>query len=381
MMSIFKFFRNSSYLAFWICVALLQCSLAYAQPQNLRAKDVGKLQGWRDNALLGWGIVTGLASTGDSASSKPTRQALSNVFSQFNLAIPPDQLQSRNVAVVMVSALLPPFAREGDRVDVLVSSAGDARSLVGGNLLLTSLNGPNGRIYALAQGPLSVGGYRYDGNGNVVQKNHPTVGTIPGGALVEATVPQPTVVAGKAMFVLSDADYTTAKRLAEAFNRQVGEPVAQAIDATGIEILIPTRHQNRPVDFFALIESTTIEPDRRARIVINERTGTVVSGGDVKIDPIVISHGDLRINISSRTSAEQPTGGVFIGSGFRPQVITNSQIGVEEPTGPGVLVSKGPTVIDLIQSLNRLKTSSRDVISILRAVKAAGALHAELIIQ
>lgn len=361
---------------------LLLAATLCAHGETLRVKDLGKLQGWRENALVGYGIATGLAGTGDSQTNRSTRQALSNVFSQFNLTIPPDQVQARNVAVVMVSAALPTFAREGDRLDVTVTSAGDAKSLVGGSLLLTSLKGANGRVYALAQGPLSVGGYRYDANGNVVQKNHPTVGSIPDGATVEVGVQaQMLDVNDNVTFVLAEADYTTAQRVAAAINRQVGDGLAQARDASGIEVKVPPAQREQLVNFLARIENVTVEPDRRAKVVINERTGTVVTGGDVKISQVAISHGDLKINIVNQNAASQPANLIAGGPGVRTAVVTNTRIDVDEQNGPGFLASGSASVADLVQSLNKLKTNTRDVISILRAIKAAGALHAELVVQ
>lgn len=350
-------------------------------PTTLRVKDLGKLQGWRENVLVGTGIVTGLAGTGDSPGSRATRQALSNVLSQFNLGVAPEQVSSRNVAVVMVSASLPVFAREGDTLDVTVASSGDARSLVGGNLLLTSLRAANGRVYALAQGSLSVGGHRYDANGNAVQKNHPTAASIPNGATVEVGMrPAQMEPPSQLTFLLAEPDYTTAHRVAAAINRQVGNGIARARDASGIDIEVPEGQRQETVAFLARLESVTVEPDRRARVVINERTGTVVSGGDVRISRVAISHGDLKINIASVDSVSQPALVSRTGPGVATAVVTNTQIGVEEPTGVGYLAGAG-TVADLVQSLARLKTSTRDIISILRAVKAAGALHGELIVQ
>lgn len=362
-------------------VVLLAAAIC-AHADTTRVKDLGKLQGWRENALVGYGIATGLAGTGDSQTNRTTRQALSNVFSQFNLTIPPEQIQARNVAVVMVSATLPTFAREGDRLDVTVTSAGDAKSLVGGSLLLTSLKAANGRVYALAQGPLSVGGYRYDANGNVVQKNHPTVGAIPDGATVEVGVHAQMLGARDSVtFVLAEADYTTAQRVAAAINRQLGEGLAQALDASGIEVKVPPAQREQLVNYLARIENVTVAPDRRAKVVINERTGTVVAGGDVKISPVAISHGDLKINIVNQNTASQPANVIATGPGVRTALVTNTRIDVEEQSGPGFLATKSTSVADLVQSLNKLKTNTRDVISILRAIKAAGALHAELIVQ
>jgi flagellar P-ring protein precursor FlgI len=347
----------------------------------MRVKDLGKVQGWRENVLVGTGIVTGLAGTGDAPGNRTTRQALANVLSQFSLTIAPDQVSSRNVAVVVVSASLPAFAREGDTLDVAVASSGDARSLVGGNLLLTSLRGPNGRVYALAQGPVSVGGHRYDANGNVVQKNHPTAGSVPNGATVEVGMaPQAPLAPTHVTFVLSEPDYTTANRVATAINGQVGAGLARARDASGIEVEVPAAMRLELVSFLARLEDVTVEPDRRARVVINERTGTVVSGGDVRISRVAISHGDLKITIASQVSASQPTLVSRTGPGVGTAVLTNTTVDVEEPVGVGYLAGSG-TVADLVQSLARMKTSTRDMISILRAVKAAGALHAELVIQ
>jgi len=346
----------------------------------MRVKDLGKVQGWRENVLVGTGVVTGLAGTGDAPGNRATRQALSNVLSQFNLAIPPEQVSSRNVAVVMVSASLPAFAREGDVLDVSVTSTGDARSLLGGNLLLTALRAPNGRVYALAQGPLSIGGHRYDANGNVVQKNHPTAGSIPNGATVEVAMPGPLVSRSQVTFVLAEPDYTTAHRVAGAINAQLGGPLAQARDASGIDIEVPASLRDQPVDFLARVENVTVEPDRRARVVVNERTGTVVSGGDVRISRVAISHGDIKINIAVHNSVSQPAYVGRTGPGVVTAGVSNTVVDVEEPSGVGFL-SGGGTVSDLVQSLARLRTSTRDIISILRAVKAAGALHGDLVVQ
>lgn len=353
-----------------------------AHGESTRIKDLGKVQGWRDNALVGYGIVTGLAGTGDSPTNRTTRQALSNVFSQFNLTVPPEQVQSRNVAVVMVSASLPPFAREGDTLDVTVSSAGDARSLVGGSLLVTPLKGPNGRIYALAQGALSVGGYRYDANGNVLQKNHPTVGSLPNGATVEVGVSAEMLSADKTMtFVLSEPDYTTANRIATAINNQIGGGTARARDASGIEIRVPESQRDQLVSFVAKLENVAVEPDRRAKVVINERTGTVVSGGDVQISKVAVSHGDLKISIATQNTASQPSDVIFPGPGIRTAIVSNTRMEASEQNGPGYVPPGSNTVADLVQTLAKLNTNTRDIISILRAIKAAGALHAELIVQ
>lgn len=371
-------------LQFGMVLATIAGSAAWgaADGELVRVKDLGKLQGWRDNALNGYGIVTGLAGTGDSFTNRATRQALANVFSQFNLTVAPEQIQSRNVAVVMVGASLPPFARQGDALDTIVTSVGDARSLVGGALLLTALKGPDGRVYALAQGPLSVGGYRYDANGNVVQKNHPTVGAIPGGATVEVGMATGVWSSShQVTFVLAEPDYTTANRIAMAINHQWGSSLAEARDASGIDIQVPDGERERLVEFLSRIENVSVLPDRRAKVVINERTGTVVAGGGVRISRVAISHGDLKVTISHHSMASQPLLVADTGPGIRTEVVTNTRIDVNEQGTPGFLAAGHGTVADLVGALAKMKTNTRDIISILRAIKAAGALHADLVVQ
>jgi flagellar P-ring protein precursor FlgI len=371
--------RNAARLVLFVLACVVSSACA-AREAPLRVKDLGKVQGWRDNVLVGTGIVTGLAGTGDSPGNRATRQALSNVLSQFSLTVAPEHVNSRNVAVVVVSAALPAFAREGDALDVTVSSSGDARSLLGGSLLLTALHGPDGRIYALAQGALAVGGHRYDANGNVVQKNHPTAGAIPNGATVEVGLAGRAVPPRQVTFVLAEPDYTTATRVVAAIDAQVGPGLARARDASGVEIDIPEALRNEVVAFLARIENVSVEPDRRARVVINERTGTLVAGGDVRISRIAISHGDLKITIANENSVSQPSFIGRTGQGVATALVTNTFVEVQEPVGVGFLAGAG-TVSDLVQSLARMKTSTRDIISILRAVKAAGALHGELVVQ
>lgn len=377
-------FKRLVKLTLGACIGAMLAGAAGACMANAdltRVKDLGKVQGWRDNALVGYGIVTGLAGTGDSSGNRVTRQALANVYSQFNLAIASDQVQSRNVAIVMVSASLSPFARSGDTLDVTVSSAGDARSLLGGSLLLTSLKGADGEVHALAQGPLTVGGYRYDANGNIVQKNHPTLGSIPAGAIVEVGVDTNVLQNSRNVtFVLSEPDYTTASRVARAINSQFRGELARPRDASGIEIEVPEADRARLVDFLSRVENVAVEPDRRARVVINERTGTLVSGGDVRISRVSISHGDLKLSVASQVSASQPLVIGRGGDGVHTALVTNTQVEVVEPQGAGYVASRN-TVAELVQSLARLKISTRDMISILRAVKAAGALHGELVVQ
>ena len=367
---------------FLVCSLAMACGGVMADTaDSIRIKDIGKVAGWRENALSGYGLVTGLAGTGDSARNKATRQSIANMLSRFDITIAADDVQSRNAAAVMVTATLSPFARPGDALDVTVTSLGDARSLVGGALMLAPLKGPDGKVYALAQGALSVGGYKYDLNGNVVQKNHPTVASIPSGATVEVGVqtevrsPRETVT-----FVLSEPDFTTASRVAGAINARLGA-IAIAQDASGVEIQVPAARRTRLIDFLTEVENVMVDPDRRARVVINERTGTVVAGGDVRISKVVVTHGDLKVSIVTENAVSQPLMVRQTGPDVASVPYSNTRVGVDEQRETGYVTAKDGTVGDLVHSLTRLKTNTRDIISILRAVKAAGALHADLIVQ
>jgi flagellar P-ring protein FlgI len=357
---------------------------AWTQSDDLvRIKDLGRIDGLRENQLVGYGLVTGLAGSGDSSRNRATRQSLANLLSQFDLYIPNDQVQSRNVAAVMVLATLPAFSSPGNKLDVTITSIGDARSLLGGTLLLTPLKGPDNVIHALAQGPLTVGGYRYDLNGNVVQKNHPTVGAIPGGATVELGVDTEVLKAGNRLsFILAEPDYTTANRIATAVNLQLrAEGTARAADASRIEIRVPEEERGRLVDFMTRVENVTVVPDRRAKVIVNERTGTVISGGDVRISKVTVSHGELKVSITTDFLVSQPLLVRETGPGVRTEVVPRTRIEVRESESEGGVVEANNTVADLVRALGRIKTHPRDMISILQGIKAAGALHAELIIQ
>jgi flagellar P-ring protein precursor FlgI len=361
---------------------LIAAGVGAAHADPVRLKDIGKFAGWRDNALVGYGLVTGLAGSGDSPGNKATRQSIANVLAQFDVAVPPENVLSRNAAAVMVTARLPPVARTGDTLDVTVTSLGDARSLAGGNLLLAPLKGPDGKVYALAQGALFVGGYKFELNGNVAQKNHPTVGAIPAGATVEVPVHAAILRPDNTMlFTLAEADFTTASRIADVINGAFGLSLARAQDAEGIEIAVPEASRARLVDFITRIERLGVEPDSRARVVVDERTGTVVSGGDVRIARVVISHGDLKLSIVTDNTVSQPLVIGRAGAAVSTELVSNSRIRAGERDETGYVSASNNTVADLIQALTRIKTSTRDIISILRAVKTAGALHADLVIQ
>lgn len=366
-----------------IFMLLFCCSAAHAAvSDSVRLKDLGRLEGWRENHLIGFGIVTGLEGTGDSSRSKATRQSVANFLSNFDLSITSDQINSRNVAIVSLMALLPPMTHQGDHVDVIVNSLGDARSLVGGTLLLAPLKGPDGKVYALAQGAISIGGYRQDQNGNVAQKNHSTAGIIPGGAQAEQDVfSTPLHSDGSFDFVLAQPDYTTAQRIAQAINAAFKKPLASVKDSSFVHIEPPPDQVANPAGFMAAIENINVRPDQRARVVINERTGTIIAGGDVKISKVTVAHGDLKVSIQTNYAVSQPTLIGRTGSNVRTAIVPDTKINVNEEPGGMVELAEASSVADLVVSLNRIKVSTRDIIAILQGIKAAGALHAELVLQ
>jgi flagellar P-ring protein precursor FlgI len=369
----------SRLLVFWGALLLAAAAAAAESGAGVPIKDLGRIEGWRGNALVGYGLVTGLAGTGDSPRNRATRQSISNMLAQFGMYVPPDQVQSRNAAAVMVTATLPPFARAGDRLDVTVTSISDAKSLLGGSLLLAPLRGPDNQVHALAQGAVAVGGYQYELYGNLQQKNHPTVGAIPLGATVERGVETRVLSeTGTLRFVLADPDYAMADRIARAIN-QAGAGTARANDASSVEVAIPP-DANLPA-VLTRIEGLSVVPVQRARVVVNERTGTVVAGGDVRVSMVTISHGELKVSITTDYLTSQP---LFV-RGFAPDVRTtvvpSTRVEVAEGGARVVSLPGNNTVADLVAALARVKTSTRDTISILQAIKAAGALHAELVIQ
>jgi len=357
-------------------------------PGEVRLKELVHLEGARENALVGYGIVVGLAGTGDSSRSQPTLQSIANTLTRFGLRVTSDEIASRNIAAVIVTATLPPFVSPGEKIDINVASIGDARSLLGGTLMLAPLKGADEQVYVLAQGPLSVGGFRYDAFGNVVQKNHPTVGQVPGGGTVEAAVSSHVVSPSGNLFLLLDnPDYTTAARAADAINArlppiQSGQVVrAQAVDASRIAVRLTEEDRFQLVKTIEALESITVQPDQSARVVVNERTGTVVSGGDVRLGNVTVSYGELKVSVSTDYLYGGP---VFVGRGghgLRGGIVPDADIDVDEVAKPAVNMPEGARVSDLIAALNKIKVSPRDTISILEAIKRAGSLHAELIIQ
>lgn len=366
----------------WIIAlaALFLLSAVPATAQEVRLKDLGRFAGWRENPLVGYGVVTGLAGTGDTPHNEVTRQALRNVLGRLGITVTSDMIQSRNVAVVMVTASLPASANVGDRIDVSVTSVGDARSLAGGTLLMTPLQGPDQLNYALAQGTLVVGGYRYEADQNLRQKNSPTTGILPGGASVERAVDAQLIDAnGTATFLLRDPDITTAENIALGINGRMGNGFAsvRAADA----VVIDTRAWRGPLNtFFSQVENVLVVPASMARIVVNERTGTIVAGGDVRISEVTVAQGDIKVEVSIDNTA---TGANVYGGYVRSAtglVVTNTRLDVhEDPTA--VLHFPGASVADLAQGLSRAHVPVRTMIAILQAMKSAGALHADIVVQ
>ncbi|MEO7065604.1 MAG: flagellar basal body P-ring protein FlgI [Rhodanobacter sp.] len=364
-----------------LLLLLSSCAVAWADSASVRLKEIARVEGVRDNALTGYGLVVGLAGTGDSNKNRLTVQSVANTLSHFGVNISPDDLNSRNVAAVMVTTKLPAFAESGQQLDVSVSSLGDARSLAGGTLLETPLKGPDDKLYALAQGPLSVGGYEVRAYGSSEQKNHPTVGRVPNGALVERAAPVGLDSGGHTLdIVLYQPDFTTAERVAESLRRNAGfSAVAEHAGMVRVTFAQPPQDLVRTI---SLIENVPVIPDQAARVVVNERTGTVVSGGDVRLGAVTISQGSLRIVVQTTYQVSQPDGVIVNPSrNIGTAVVPQANINVQEPEAKLVTIPGGATVADLIGALRAIHLSTREVITILQSIKDAGALRGELIIQ
>lgn len=368
--------RSRRSAAAWLLLAALVLVAAPAASE-VRVKDVAHVQGVRDNSLYGYGLVVGLNGTGDKSTASPfTPQAIASMLQRLGIAVPVEQLNGKNVAAVMVTAKLPPFLKPGATLDVTVSSLGDASTLQGGTLLLTPLQGPDARVYALAQGPLSVGGIAASGqSGESVQKNHPTVGRIPNGAVVEREVPtalDPTSVT----LTLQQPDFTTSVRLAQAVNGAGVGQVARAVDPSTVTVAVPPAFQPRLMEFIAQIESLTFQVDAPARVVINERTGTVIMGSHLRISTVAIAHGNLTIQVKEEKQVSQPQ--PFAPQGSQTVVVPKSEVNVKEEKGRLVVVSEGVSIGDVVQGLNAVGVTPRDLISVLQAIRRAGALMADL---
>ncbi len=339
-----------------------------------RLKDMASVKGVRGNQIIGYGLVVGLQGTGDKAGARFTTQSLRSLLAKMGISLDPSAIRVSNVAAVMVTAKLPPFSRTGSTIDAVVSSVGDAESLEGGMLLMTPLRGNDGQIYAIAQGAIAVGGFSAQGGGNSVSQNHPTVGTLAGGAIVEREVPFSLVGKQDFEIALHRPDFTTAKRTVEQINRAFAAPVAAARDSGTLDVTVPEAYQGDVVAFLARVEMLEIEPDRAARIILNERTGTIVMGESVRVSKVAVAHGNLTVVINQTNEISQPQ--PF--SRGRTARLENSEIDAfQEPSRLSV-IEETVTIGDLVRALNAMGTTPTDLISIIQAIKTAGALSADV---
>ncbi|MEQ1506233.1 MAG: flagellar basal body P-ring protein FlgI [Myxococcota bacterium] len=342
----------------------------------VRAKDIGQFHGVRDNPLTGAGLVVGLKRTGDSTRNQAAIRALASRLQGLGVSLQIDDITARNVALVMVSARLGPDQRTGSRIDVNVASTGDATSLEGGYLLLSPLMGPDGNVYAVAEGPLVVGGYQIESGGSGERKNSPTVGQAPNGGVVEREVASaPDLGSMETVeFTLSRPDFTTASRLAEAIDTAIGDDVATAKSSSTIAIAVPSDYEGRFPDFATLIENVDFAVDSPARVVVSERTGTVVMGADVRVSAVAVAHGGLTIEVRRQDEVSQPNP---LARG-ETTVVPRADVNAKEENGQLVLV-EGVSIGDVVAALNKMGVTPRDLIVILQAIQSAGALHAELV--
>lgn len=345
----------------------------------VRLKDIMEVEGVRGNYLVGYGIVVGLKQTGDGDQTKFTVQSIVNMLERFGIVVPKEQVKLKNVAAVMVTAYLPPYAKPGQRIDVEVSAIGDAKSLQGGVLLLTPLKGPDGQIYALAQGPISIGGFAVQGQGAQVQVGHPTVGRIPNGAVVEREVPTSEDLNSLSKITLSlrTEDFTTTSKVVETINSYLRGNYAKAIDLKNIELTIPPNYQRKVVKLLGEIGNLEIVPDIPARVVIDEKTGTVIIGENVRISKVAVAHGNLSIEIREVPEVYQP----YPLSPGETVVVPRTEIKAKEEKARVVVLEEGATLGELVRALNAVGATARELIAVLQAIKAAGALHADLIVR
>jgi flagellar P-ring protein FlgI len=367
--------RRTTLLLPVVCAASLA---AATPPGGVRIKELASIEGVRDNPLIGYGLVVGLNGTGDRQQTVFSVQSLANILREMGLTVPATTIRVQNTAAVMVTATLPPFARPGSKIDVTVAAVGDSASLQGGLLLLTSLRGVDGRVYSIAQGPLVLGAYLAGRGNNSQTLNHPTTGRIPGGAIVELAAPH-SVLEGSLRLQLRQADFTTAARITAAVNQRFATqeapaPVARTEDSAAVAVSIPPGYAQQPAEFIAEIERLTVEADTLERVIVDERTGTIVMGRRINITPVTVMHGALTVEIQTTYEVSQP-GPLSQGT---TEVVPQTTVRAREEKAQSISLPQGSTVEDLVQSLNAIGATPRDVIAILQGLKAAGALGAEL---
>ncbi len=355
-------------------LAVLACALLAFDASAARLKDMASVKGVRSNQVIGYGLVVGLRGTGDRQQTEFTIQSLRSLLAKLGIAIDANMIRVANVAAVMVTAKLPPFVRTGGKLDAVVSSMGDATSLEGGTLLMTPLFGSDGQIYAIAQGALSIGGFSVQGGGASVSQNHPTVATLVGGAIVEREVAFSLV--GKEQFeiALHEPDFTTARRTARRINQVFAAPVATARDSGTLDLVVPAALREDVVGFLARVETLEIVPDGPARIVLNERTGTIVMGDAVRVSTVAVSHGNLTVIVNQTNQVSQP-GPFSEGETARLQ---NTEIEAFEEGANLTVIEGTVTIGELVSALNAMGTTPTDLISIIQAIKASGAMSADV---
>jgi flagellar P-ring protein precursor FlgI len=339
-----------------------------------RLKDLASVKGVRSNQIIGYGLVVGLRGTGDKQGTQFTTQSLRSLLAKMGISLDPQLIRIANVAAVMVTAKLPAFARTGSSIDAVVSSVGDASSLGGGMLLMTPLRGNDGQIYAVAQGPIAIGGFSVQGGGSSVDQNHPTVATLVGGALVEREVAYSMVGQEKFELALHRPDFTTAQRTAARINEEFREPVAIARDSGTLDLTLPASYAKDAVGFMARVETLEVAPDKPARIILNERTGTIVMGDSVRVSTVAVAHGNLTVVVNRINEVSQPAP-FSEGETTRLQ---NTDIEASQDESQLHLIEQTVTIGDLVRALNAMGTTPTDLISIIQAIKASGALSAEV---
>jgi len=340
-----------------------------------RIKDLANIEGVRQNQLIGYGLVVGLNGTGDTINNSPfTRQSLQAMLERLGVNIRGQTLRTGNVAAVMVTGNLPAFATQGTRMDVTVSALGDAKNLQGGTLLVTPLLGADGNVYAVAQGSLAIGGFQAEGEAAKIVRGVPTVGRIANGAIIEREIEFALNRLGQVRLALRNADFTTAKRIASAVNDFIGTPTAEPIDSASVQLTVPKNYQGNVVALLTEIEQLQIEPDLPAKIIIDERSGIIVMGRDVRVSTVAVAQGNLTVTITESPQVSQPA--PF--SRGRTQVVPRSQVGVQEDGRKLAVVRDGVSLQQLVDGLNALGIGPRDLISILQAIKAAGAIQADI---
>jgi len=369
--------RRTATIVLLGCGAAMAAELAEdATAATVRVKDICHVQGVRENVVWGYGLIIGLNGSGDKRGTQFTTQTLTSMLERLNITVPADQVQVKNVAAVMVTADIPAFAKNGLRIDCTVSSLGDASSLEGGTLLPTELHAGDDRIYAVASGAVSIGGFNIEAGeeGDRLQKNHATVGRIPLGATVERDVGT-VLPTGIVMLTLDTADFTTATRLVASLEDKLGPGIARAVDSATVAVAVPESSLADPVGFISQLEHLRLQPDTVARVVLNERTGTIVMGQNVQISPVAVSHGSLNVEIRVRLGVSQPAP---FAPGGETTVVPDTRARVTEERSDLVSLPAAATMEELVSGLNALGVTPRDMIAIFQAIKQAGAIQAKL---